>query len=231
MASEDMFRQQSAPTPAPATGSTEGKSDGTDELVQYDENKGNNLSPLFLWIAAIFSIVGTAYIWFASSSVAQALSDKKTEKDSVIAEIVSPTYVDVESKATSFKSSVDQMQVALAARYSMSDFLPKFYANIDKKTTVSNLSISDDGKLTFDGLTDSYKSVAEQIATLTAWSVGSNKVLSDVKLLSVSEDTSSGVVVKFALSAQVDKTVDLKTVADTSATTDAVSAPATTGGN
>lgn len=230
MESESIFgTQQARPEPGAPVAPPPPSSSG--DPVSYDNPNHTNVAGLFMWLAAIIAVAGTVFLWFLNSSTTQALADQNSEKDKIVSEIVSPTYVDVETKATSFKTAVDQLSQAVASRYSVGAFLPKFYAHINKNVSVNNISIGTDGKLSFDGTTTSYKGVAQQVATLTDWSVDSKKVLSNVQLLSVSEDISSGVVAKFAISATIDKKIDLATVA-TSAASPTTTTPSTTeGGN
>lgn len=199
----------STPTPASPPAPSKTMSSANDELMQFDANKHKNLSPSLLWLAAIVSIVCTVGFWLLNSSVSKALANKQSEKDTIVSQINGSTYSAVEKKATAFKTAVDALQTATTNRYEMSTFLTALYAEVSDKVTVTDVAVSSAGKLTLAGTADSYKSVAEQIAVLTDWSVSSSAVLSGVQLDSVSEDVSSGTVVTFSISAQVNKSVKL----------------------
>ncbi|MDO8444406.1 MAG: hypothetical protein Q7S80_02800 [bacterium] len=204
-------------------------SGGGDEIEGISEHSDLNLPALLLWIGAVLALTAMISLWFLSHSAAQKLADKKSEKDATIAEISTPTYANVEAKATAFQAAVSQLKTASSGRYVFGDFLPLFYGRVNKNVVVTNLAVGSDGKLSFDGTTDSYKSAALQLASLQSWKINDKNVISNAQLLSESEDVSKGVVVKFAISANIDKTVSLKTTPTNTTPADSTSSPQ--GGN
>lgn len=224
---ENTLNNQAGSVPAPAPNPSTGLGgSGDNEIEGISEHGGLNLSGLLIWVCAVLAITATVYFWFLNNSTTQRLADQKSEKDAAIAEIASPTYAAVEAKAIAFQSAVNQLKTAEKNQYKMSDFLPLFYTQINKNVVVANLAVSSDGKLSFNGTTDSYKSAAEQLVTLQNWKINGVNIISSAKLLSVSEDVSKGVVVTFAMSGSINKTASL--VVATAATT---STNTTEGGN
>ncbi len=210
-----------ASAPAPKPGPEPGGDKGGDNITEISEHGDFNLSGLLLWICAVLALTGMIFLWFLNRSAAQKLTDKTNEKTTTIAEISSPTYAAVETKATAFQAAVNQLDTATKSRYMMSEFLPLLYGRVDKNVTVTNLAIDSTGKLSFDGKTDSYKSAALQLAALQGWKINDENVVTGAQLLSESEDVSKGTVVTFSISGTIDKTISLITT----------SASTTQGGN
>lgn len=218
-----------SPSPKPEPSQGGGHEGGGDEIEGISEHSDLNLPALLLWIGAVLALTAMISLWFLSHSAAQKLADKKSDRDATIAEISTPTYASVEAKATAFQAAVNQLKTASSGRYVFADFLPLFYSRVNKNVVVTNLALGSDGKLSFDGKTDSYKSAALQLASLQSWKINDKNVISNAQLLSESEDISQGVVVKFAISANIDKTVSLKTTPTN--TTPAGSTNSPQGGN
>jgi len=195
-----------APAPAPRPPVHSGGDDIADSLTISDRGKAN-VAGLLLWLSAVVAIGMTVFFWFLNQSVAQDLADKTIEKDQVVAEISSPTYAALESRANQFQAAVNKLSTATKDRFSMEKFLPLLYAKINKNVVISDLSVDDSGKISFSATTDSYKSAAQQIETLKSWEIGGNKVATTVTLDSESESVDTAVVVSFSVSATIDKNV------------------------
>ncbi len=216
---ESTLNSQNGSAPAPASAPPPRPGRGQDvEIEGIKEHGSLNVASLLFWLSAVVAITATVYLWFLNSSAAQNLTDQKSQRDAVVAEITSPTYVNVEARATAFQAAVKQLTTAEKSQYLMSSFLPLFYGRLDKNVIVTNLAVDSSGKISFNGTTDSYKSAALQLASLKGWTINSKNVVTNPQLLSESEDVSKGVVVTFAISGTVDKTVSLVT-APTNATT------------
>ncbi|PIS07842.1 hypothetical protein COT78_01225 [Candidatus Berkelbacteria bacterium CG10_big_fil_rev_8_21_14_0_10_43_13] len=201
----------SAPAPAPAPRPSGGNS-GDDYLTEMADHGEFSISGLLLWLSAIIAISATVFFWFLNSSATQDLADKTSQKDDAVAEISSPTYAALETRANQFQSAVNQLSTASKSRFSMDNFLPLLYGQVNKNVVVTTLSVDDTGKVSFSGTTDSYKSAAQQVATLKNWKIDEKNVVTTATLDSESESVESGVVsVTFSISATVDKTTALST--------------------
>lgn len=208
------------------------KEDTEDLSTFVDENKFN-YAILINWASAAVAISLTVFFWLLSQDVISKVDDLNIKKNAVISQITSVDYANVEKQASSFKSAVSELKKAQAARYAMDDFLPKLYLQIDKNVIVSNIAITKDGKLSFDGKTDSYRSAAEQLLTLQAWTVSEKHVLRNADLVSVSEniDKSGKAEVPFSITADINKTIDLNPITtSTDSTTTTVPVESTIGG-
>lgn len=188
-----------------------------DDAMKFSDHPSFNFGLAILWVAAIFSILGTLFLWWTNNDTKTSLKEKESQKSSIVSEMVSPTYTDVEKKASGFKSAVSALSAAAKERYSMDDFLKTFYTKITNDSTITSLSITQDGALNITGQTKSYRSVAELMVALSSW-----KVLSEVDLTSVSmatgDQAASGA--SFSISTKIDKTASLtgstESTADTS---------------
>jgi len=200
-----------APAPAPRPGSSGGNS-GDDYLTEMADHSEFSISGFILWLSAVVAISATVFFWFLNSSAAQDLADKTSQKTNAVAEISSPTYAALETRANQFQAAVNQLSTAAKSRFSMDKFLPLLYGQVNKNVVVSTLSVDDTGKVSFSGTTNSYKSAAQQVATLKNWKINEVNVVTAATLDSESESVESGVVlVTFSISATVDKTIALST--------------------
>jgi hypothetical protein len=205
-----------------ASGQIEREQRVSSDSFNMSERKGLSFALLLCWMTAFVAIAGSLFFWMLNNSVQAALSEKNDEKNSIIGEISSPTLAETEQKATSFKTAVNALSTVSKTRYPLDEFLTQFYAKIRQNIKVNNLIISEDGKLSIDGLTDSYRSVADQMLVLKDWKVNDLNILSDVSLLSVSEgmnDKTKRLEVTYSISAKIIKTQSLTEKTDSTSTT------------
>ncbi|MFA7253405.1 MAG: PilN domain-containing protein [Patescibacteria group bacterium] len=182
----------------------------SDEFTTFSDKKGTNLGLLFCWFGAIIALIATILFGLMQYSSNQRLNTKKGELEQVVSDINS-RFSGVESQATSFKSAVAGLAKAEKDRYEVEPFLKELYTKISKNVVIRNLSINSDGRISIDGNTDSYRSVADQMVTLKEWKSGKKNILKNVELKGVSENINSGTpIVQFSLSAQIDKDVSLE---------------------
>ena len=174
-----------------------------DDAIKFSDHPSFNFALAILWVAAIFSVLGTLFLWWTNNDTKTSLKEKESQKNSIVSEMVSPTYTDVEKKASSFKSAVSALSAAAEERYSMDQFLKTFYTKITNDATVTSISVTQDGSLNITGQTKSYRSVAELLVALSSW-----KVLKEIDLTSVSMATGDQAAngASFSISAKVDKT-------------------------
>jgi|GEM_PF-5829908 len=214
-----------------ASPSKEGGKNDDEEFMPFEDKKSSNIGLAFVWIAALVAVGGAIFFYLIGNSAVSKLAEVNDQKNSVSAQVSSSTYSDVTAKAAGFKAAVEKMSQAKADRFPMSDFLPQIYTAIDKNVTLTSLSLSADGKLSFSGTTNSYKSAAEQLATLKAWQVNSQTAFGGVTLDSYSQNISDkgAVTVPFSISGQLNKTVFTSPVNITTGTTATSGQTVTTG--
>lgn len=215
---ENLSAQAVPATPAQSSNRPE------EEITTFDNKEGVSLSMILLWVTAVVGIGMTVFLWFLSSDVSAKIESFKSEKTTADAWINSPTNLKTMEQAAGFDSAVTELQKAKSERYSMDDFLSKFYGQVNKDIKVNNLAISSAGLLSFDATTTSYRSAADQMLTLQNWTVNSLKILKDVQIATVSESIGEDgkATVPFSISAAIDKTASL--VEAVAATTDSSTA-------
>lgn len=184
-----------------------------EEIETFGKSKPFNVGIFMLWIAAVLSILGTAYFYLLQKDSSSKLQAKKDELAQIDTQLQSAAYTAVEQKATDFKSSVTALKSATTAKkYQMNDLLIQVYTHTNKNIIVSSLSITDQGKISFSGTTDSYRSAADQLVTFREWKSGTKTVLTDLSLGSVSEkiNTNGKAQVSFVITGTINKSSDFK---------------------
>jgi len=194
---------------------TRGSSIRSNDVFEVDETSYFNMPLFILWFCAVIALSATVFFWLMGYSSEQDLRDKKTSLSEVVSTITSPSYVDIEKKATSFKSAVSELSRAQKTGFSVTDFIPRVYSRINKDVVIASIAINDEGNLNIVGQTDSYRSAAEQLLSLEEWKVDGKTVLSDVQLGSVSLSTSEDgkITVPISITAKFDRTINFKQIA------------------
>jgi len=175
---------------------------------------GRNYDLAFVisWISIALAIIGCISIWLLDTSVVQSKKQKQTQKDTLIQKVTSSEYADLDQKVSGLKSAYDEIHKDMNKTFYISEFLPSLYQYIDKDVQIKNISITNEGKLNIDGITDNYRSVADQMLALQTF-----PKLSKIELLSTSMNTTSSgsTEVPFVFSALIDESDE---EADTSET-------------
>lgn len=187
------------------------------QFAQFKDHASFNFPLAICWLVAAFSIFATIFFWWLSKNAEDALVEKVADKDSIVAQISSPTYSKVEKEAADFKESVNQLKTAYKDKYTYSKFLPELYKHITKDVVLSNISISNDGTISISGKTKTYRSVADLVVALKSWDV-----LAQVDLLSTAntETEKGNIETTFSISMKLDKTKSLTTESNTTSMLD-----------
>jgi len=181
------------------------------DVIQFSDRPSFNFPVAIAWLVALFSILGTLFFWWVSRDSASMLEEKKTEKTNIIGEILSPTYVDVEKKASSFKSSVNALSDAAKDRYPTSQFLKDLYTKITKDVVITSLSVGADGSVSISGKTDSYRSVADLVVALKSWDTLTNVDLGAVSYEAPDKTKGGNPKAVFSITAKINKAKSKKT--------------------
>lgn len=191
-----------------------------DGSFEVSNNRGYSFALFVCWMAVFVAVAGSVFFWLLNNSAKQAIKDKSDEKNQIISKIATPSLADVEVKAGVFKSAVNNLSAVSAKRYSVSTLMPKFYEKIATSIQISNISISTDGKISFDGKAPSYRAVADQMLLFKEWKVNSANIVKKIELTNlnqgVNEETKK-IEVSYALSMVIDQT---KSLTETPVTTD-----------
>ncbi len=172
------------------------------EIVRFSENSFN-YGVVLIYAAALLACFGTFFFWSVNRGQQTVLAEKRQEKDAVIAEMTSPTFKEVERKASAFKSAFTGLKAADSSRYSFVNFMPALFLHIDKDVQLKTISIDTEGELSLTGTTSSYRAAADQFLALKSW-----PSLSDVTLGAVtfSVDKEGNGSVPVVITAKIDKT-------------------------
>jgi len=194
-----------------------------DNFAEFTDHQSLNFGVILLWIAAVIALLATIFFWWSSSNTTDILAEKQSEKDNIIQQILSPSYKDVEQKASDFKSSVNQLKEASKERYSIDTFNKTLFSRINKDITISSYSLAADGTFALAGEAASYRIVADQMMSLKDWDG-----LKDVDLTSIAADVESGnyETINFSITAKINKVaVSTSLVTDSSAPETTSAAP------
>ncbi len=205
------FAKKTAPPPGAAQ-SIGSATQVTDESFEVSNNRGYGLALFICWMAALVAIAGSIFFWLLNNSAKQAIKDKSQEKTEIISEIATPSLADIEVKASTFKSAVTGLSSVSSGRYTVSEFLPKFYQKIAQNIQIGNISVSTDGKISFNGQAPSYRAVADQLLLLRGWKVNDANILKEVQLMNVSQavnEQTKKFETSYAISAVIDRSQSL----------------------
>lgn len=191
----------------PETGSTTKAApnkSSKDEIIEFSDHPSFNFGTALSWLVTICAILITVFFWWQNRDTADAVLSKQDEKTKIIAEITSPTNIDVEKKAANFKSAVSALKAAKAEKFNNSKFLKDLSTKITTDVSIESMTLAEDGTLNLNGKTTSYRSVADLMLALKSWTSLSGV---DLNSVSVQEDTNKKPYVVFAITAKLDKTV------------------------
>jgi len=150
------------------------------------EEKETDFVLLTLWLGFVISVLATGFLFYQNFSLNNKVAAKKSDSEIALGKLNSSTYQSLQSQAANFQSRIADVDTALNARYSMANFLPEVFKRIDANVTVTNISLTSDGKFTMTGKTDTYLSAADQVMALRGWKSGDKEVMSDIELGSIS---------------------------------------------
>jgi len=177
------------------------------EIIKFSEKPGFDYSIFLVVGAAVIAVAGTALLWLGNKNTVNALAEKKTEKTSIVSQITSPTYAEVEQTASNLKSAVGALKDASSQRYSMSELLPEFYKYIPNDVKINSLSVDSQKLIRFGGVTKSYRSAADTVVALKSWPAAIGASLDST---SASKSDSGAVEVRFSVTVAVDTSKPLK---------------------
>lgn len=153
------------------------------EDLQFEVHKEKNWASIILWITAAISVVIVGFLFYMNYSLENQIDAKVNERSEIVSDINSSEYSKVEQKAIAFKKAATELIKIDSNLVKIGDFVDEFYTKVYGVVQISNLAISADGSLSFDGTTKDYRSIADQSLVLKNWDK-----LSDVEIGSVSND-------------------------------------------
>jgi len=163
-------------------------------------------------LVALFVILATGFLVFEKYHTASQAADKAGALQNLIDQLGNSKNKTVEDRANGINSALQILSTASKSKYLFRGFIDELVAKMTSDTKLNNLSIDDLGKVTMDGESGSYRSVADLAVAL-----GSAKKLKDVQITGLSESSENGkTVVTFSMTGQIS---DWKTTATSAAAT------------
>lgn len=199
-----------------------------EEFSEFAERSTLNWPVFLLWIAAVIAILATLFFWWSNRNTLSLITDKNSEKDSIVAQLNSASYREVDTKAQNFKSSVSQLAKVYDTRYPMGYFLTTLYTKINSDVKLSNITLTSEGVLNIVGIASSYYAVGEQMVSLKSYDSLQEVTLTSSSINYAKNGSANGV--SFAITANVDKAAvktNYESVGTSTASADSIS---TTGG-
>ena len=194
-------------------------------MVEFSDKKKSNPVQILAWIACVISIIFTVAFYVLYISINRKVTERQSERDEIVGQLNSQTYVDVETEATNFKDAFSTLSTLSTAQVTKSEVISQLYASYTKDVKIVASTLDSSGQMTINGKTATYRTAADFITALK-----SNKKIKKVNLSSVSLDiegkASDNEKVSFVITASVDMAKAAPAVAPT--TTDTTSGTETT---
>lgn len=185
-----------------------------------DNKSKSSLSTTILWITFVLSLIATIFFYMQSTSLANSVVESEQTRDEIVTQLASPSYVQIEEKATAFKNAYSILSEINTTRLPKKELLTELYTYFTKDVAIRNIAISDDGTLTIDGNTASYRAVADFMVGLASYERISDLTLGTVATLNT-KDIPLNKAVIFSLTSKIDlKKSNEATTPETSATDD-----------
>lgn len=159
---------------------------------------GGKSSGIFV-ITIMLSILFVGFLLFYKFYTNSVATDKEKTLTNLLAEIESKKNQEIENKADSVNFALSTLSTASSSRYLFRAFIDDLIAKITNDTKLNNLSIDSEGRVTMDGESGSYRSVAD-----LALALESSKKLKDVSISGMSQAEENGkMIVIFSMSGQI----------------------------
>lgn len=173
------------PPKPPVTHSSPPRRETFDE---FSQNQSSPVPNILVWLAFALVLIATGFFWLSDYSNVKAISEKESEKNAVLGQLNSADNKKIETEATNFKNSFQQLSTLVTKKVSKADFLNQLYTHLTRDVKITSISVSSENELGLDGATGSYR----QVADLMLGMKGFDK-LSEVSLKNVAVSTEDGV--------------------------------------
>lgn len=157
-------------------------------MIEFEGKAKSPLNAILIYLGLFLAVAFTVFILMSERSVQAQLETAKDEQIGVREELNKPAYADVIGESKAFETAVNSLSVLSAKKMSKAEILTEFYKYITKDVRINGFSISDEGVLAIDGVTGSYRSVADFVVGLQSF-----ERASDVTLISVSMNSGEDV--------------------------------------
>lgn len=171
--------------------------------ISVDKNSGSKISTVLLWITFAVVALATVFLYMQSRSVQNAVLDKEATRDEVVAQLSTPSYIQIEEKANGFKEAYNILTQISGTQVPKKELLTELYKYFTKDVFIRNLALSADGSLVVDGDTGSYRAVADFMTALKSYERISNITLGSVSVAN-GEGVASNKSVSFTVNCKLD---------------------------
>jgi len=187
-------------------------------MVEFSDKKKSNPIQILAWVSCVISIVFVVAFYVMYSSTNRNVIERQSERDEIIGQLNSQTYLNIEKEAKNFKEAFSTLSTLSTAQVTKSEILSQLYASYTKDVKIIALTLDSDGHMTLNGKTATYRTAADFMTALK-----SNKKIKKVNLTSVTLDTegkeNDNEKVAFVVTAVVDLAKEVTGAASTSEST------------
>jgi len=171
------------------------------EMGEPDKGGGAARTLLILTIIATILFVGFLVIWhYRLLSVA---SNENAAFSALQEQLNNPANKKIEDKANSVSSSVLVLSNASKSKYLFRAFIDQLDTKITNDTKLNSLSIDNSGKVSLDGESASYRSVADLAVALQTSDKLKDVTISGLSQSSANESGNKQNLVTFSISAMI----------------------------
>jgi hypothetical protein len=150
-------------------------------------------------LVIIISVFVCGFLVYHKFHTDSLVTDKESALEGFILTLQSKNNSEVEKKVNDINSAVRILSAEKKSKYLFKIFIDEFKTKITNDTKLNNLSIDNQGTVSMDGESKSYRSVAD-----LALALKSSSKLGDVQIAGLSLSTDGGVSqVNFSLSANL----------------------------
>ncbi|MFA5158207.1 MAG: PilN domain-containing protein [Patescibacteria group bacterium] len=191
-------------------------------FLEMDTEKGGNLSTTILVLLIVLVALVVGFFVFYKYSLVSKAEDKQNTLNSLIDEIQSSSKQEVRDKAAGIESAISILKTASKTKYSFKGFTDELTKKITNDVQIINLSIDEQGNVSLDGVSSSYRAVADLAVALE-----SSDKIENVDIGGLSKGSDGGnEKVSFSMTAKISdwstgsKTAVQETTADATTSTD-----------
>ncbi len=147
---------------------------------------GNKGASVLLVVSIIVTVLFTGFLVFWSYRLNSIAKDRAAALLSLQEELKSKQNTEIENKAASISSAVSILSTASKSKYLFRVFIDDLTKKITNDTKLNSLSIDDSGKVSIDGESASYRSVADLTVALQT-----SEKLKDISITGLSQSSSN----------------------------------------
>jgi len=167
--------------------------------INTSEEEGGGTPTLVFVVTIILLVLVTGFFVFYKTRTDSQVKDKQQALNGVLDQLNSTSNKTIETKADNLNSAVQIISTASKTKYSFKGFVDELTKKITNDTKLNSVAVTDTGVVTFDGISGSFRSVAD-----LALALKSSPKLTNVEIIGLTRSTNSGEAqVAFSMSAEI----------------------------